>query len=81
MAPSIGVPFLFHWYVIGSLPVAATVNVAICPILTACDEGWAVMVMAWGAGVGAGTALLAPPQPAHINAITAATTKVLQSAA
>ena len=31
VAPLIAAPFFFHWYVIGAVPVAATLNVAVCP--------------------------------------------------
>jgi hypothetical protein len=42
VAPLIAVPFFFHVYVIGAVPVAATLNVAVCPTVTfalaGCDE-------------------------------------------
>lgn len=42
VAPPIVVPFFFHRYVIGAVPVAATLNVAVCPTTTfalaGCDE-------------------------------------------
>lgn len=31
VAPLIAVPFIFHWYVMGDVPVAAMLNVAVCP--------------------------------------------------
>lgn len=41
-APLIVAPFFFHKYVIGAVPVAATLNVAVCPTVTfalaGCDE-------------------------------------------
>jgi hypothetical protein len=42
IAPLIAVPFFFHRYVMGAVPVAATLNVAVCPAtifaLAGCDE-------------------------------------------
>jgi hypothetical protein len=42
VAPLIVAPFFFHRYVIGAVPVAATLNVAVCPAvifaLAGCDE-------------------------------------------
>lgn len=41
-APLIVLPFFFHRYVMGAVPVAATLNVAVCPAaiftLAGCDE-------------------------------------------
>jgi len=42
IAPPIAAPFFFHWYVMGVVPVAATLNVAVWPALifalAGCDE-------------------------------------------
>ncbi len=54
VAPLIAVPFFFHRYAIGAVPVAATLNVAVCPAvifaLAGCDEiagATAVGVVVW----------------------------------
>ena len=42
VAPLIAAPFFFHRYVMGAVPVAATLNVAVCPAvifaLAGCEE-------------------------------------------
>jgi hypothetical protein len=42
LAPLIAPPFFIHWYVMGDVPVAATLKVAVCPVvifaLAGCDE-------------------------------------------
>jgi hypothetical protein len=43
LAPEMEVPLPYHWYVSGAVPLAATVNVAVCPAATVTDAGWVVM--------------------------------------
>jgi hypothetical protein len=43
VAPLIAVPPLFHWYVMGAVPVAAMTNVAVCPAITVLLAGCVVM--------------------------------------
>jgi hypothetical protein len=58
-APLIAAPFILHWYVMGAVPVAATLNVAVCPVeifaLAGCDE--------IAGGIDALATICAPPVP------------------
>lgn len=51
-APLIIAPFFFHWNVNGDVPVAATLNVAVCPTVIFKLEGWEEMAGATGVGGG-----------------------------
>ena len=50
VAPLIAAPFFFHWYVIGAVPVAATLNVAVCPAVIFALAGCEEIVGATGSG-------------------------------
>src|SRR6266581_4840190 len=41
-------PFFCHWYPSGAIPVATTVNVAVCPAVTVWLAGWVVIEGAAG---------------------------------
>src|SRR5437867_759420 len=43
-------PFFCHWYASGTVPVAVTVNVAVCPAVTVRFPGCVVIAGATGAG-------------------------------
>src|SRR5260370_31910049 len=43
-------PFFCHWYPSGAVPLATTVNVAVCPAVTVWFPGCVVIVGATGAG-------------------------------
>lgn len=43
-----GPPLLCHWYASGAVPVAVTLNVAVCPVVTVIEAGGMVMVGAVG---------------------------------
>jgi hypothetical protein len=61
VAPLTGVPFLFHWYDRGVVPVAVTLNVAVAGAVTVWLCGWALIE---GATTGGGGEELPPhPQP------------------
>jgi len=51
VAPPIAIAFFIHWYVIGAVPAAITVNVAVCPAVTVLLEGCVVIVGATAAPV------------------------------
>jgi len=56
-------PFFCHWYASGAVPVAVTVNVAVCPAVTAWFTGCVEIAGATGAGftVSAAEVLVAVP--------------------
>src|SRR5260370_1018546 len=58
-------PFFCHWLLSGAVPVATTVNVAVCPAVTVWLAGCVVIVGATGAGftVSVAAALVTVPAP------------------
>jgi hypothetical protein len=70
VAPLIAVPFRFHWYVIGAVPLAATVNVAVFPEITVWLAGCVVMDGATVAAVTVSTAALLVALPALLLTAT-----------
>ena len=64
VAPLIAVPFMLHWYVIGAVPLAATLNVAVFPAITVWLTGCVVMKGATVAAVTVSTAALLVALPA-----------------
>jgi hypothetical protein len=51
VAPEIAAPFFFHWYVMGAVPVAAILNVAVCPAVIFAFAGCVEIVGATALGV------------------------------
>src|SRR5260370_2248711 len=64
-------PFFCHWYPSGAVPVATTVNVAVCPAVTAWFPGCVVIVGATGAGFTVSVAALLVTVPAEFLTTTA----------
>jgi hypothetical protein len=74
VAPLSIAPFFFHWYVIGEVPVAATLNVAALPAtmltLAGCVEiAGATTVGGGGGGGGGGVTALPVPLSATANSL------------
>jgi hypothetical protein len=44
VAPKMAVPFLYHWYVRGAVPLAVTLKDAVCPTVTVMLAGGVVIV-------------------------------------
>ena len=69
VAPLMATPFLYHWYVSGPVPLAETLNVAVCPTVTVWLTGWLT-----ANGVTAFEPSNPPAQPARFSSISASAT-------
>ena len=70
VAPEIALPFFFHWYVRGAVPVAVTVKPAVCPAITLVLTGCDVMDGATGAAVTVRVAALLVTLPVLLLTVT-----------